>query len=72
MERLIIDRFEGEYAVCEQEDKSTINIEKSSLPKEAVEGSCLIVNEDGSIVLDMEEFNIRKDRISKLMGELFE
>ena len=72
MQRLIIDRFEGKYAVCEKEDRSIMNIIVSSLPQGAVEGSCLILNEDGSILLDNEEFRKRKYNINKLMEDLFE
>lgn len=72
MKKLIIDRFEGEYAVCEQEDRNMIELKKSSLPPAAAEGSCIIVHDDGSIVLDMDESNLRNERITKLMDDLFE
>jgi hypothetical protein len=72
MKKLIIDRFEGEYAVCEHEDRNMIELKKSSLPQEAAEGSCIIVNDDGSIVLDMDEFDLRNERITKMMDDLFE
>lgn len=71
MERLIVDRLEGLFAVCEKEDRSMKNIPKASLPDGVVEGSCLIVRENGSIELDMEEYKKRKDAIEKMMEELF-
>ena len=36
--KLIIDRFEGEYAVCEKKNRRMINIHKIKLPSEAREG----------------------------------
>lgn len=30
--KVIIDRFEANYAVCEEEDRTMIDIEKSKLP----------------------------------------
>lgn len=35
MEKLKIDRLEGDFVVCELEDKSIINIKKGLLPIEA-------------------------------------
>ena len=37
---LIIDRFEGEFAVCENEKSEMINIERSKLPREAKKVTC--------------------------------
>lgn len=39
---LIIDRFEGEIAVCEQDDRSRIEIPRSELPENACEGDVLV------------------------------
>ena len=39
--KVIIDRFEGEYAVAELEDKSFINMDKRLLPPETVEGDII-------------------------------
>ena len=40
--RLIIDRFEGDFAVVELEDRSTIDIPKKLIPKGAKEGDVLV------------------------------
>lgn len=40
---LIIDRFEGEFAVCENEDGKVSNIHISKLEKSADVGSVLIL-----------------------------
>lgn len=41
MSRVMIDRFEEKYAVCEREDKTILNIPRYKLPLEAKEGDCL-------------------------------
>lgn len=72
MQKLIIDRFEAGYAICEKENKEMIPIEISRLPKEAGESSCIIIDENGHIILDEERSKKRRNRISKLMKDLFE
>jgi len=69
--KVIIDRFEGKYAVCETEEKKMINIDKSMVPSEATEGDVLDV--DGNlIVLDTEMTMKRKKNISRLVDEIWE
>lgn len=72
MKRYIVDRFEGKYAVCEKEDGLMINLLKSTLPDTVKEGSCLIIHEDGTVVIDEEEYKKRSDDISKLLEDIFE
>jgi len=31
--RVVVDRFEGDYAVCEKEDRTMIDIDRKKLPK---------------------------------------
>lgn len=69
--QVIIDRFEGSFAVCEDENRKMINIEKAKLPKEAKEGSVLIIYGD-KIEIDHIETENRKDRIKKMMDSLWE
>ena len=63
--RVIIDRFEGEYAVVELADKRMVNISKAVFP-EAAEGDVF------NVVFDQQETTARKEKIAKKMGELFE
>ncbi len=68
--KVIIDRFEGDYAVCEKEDRTTINIEKKRLPRGAKEGDALIV--EGDLVnIDHSDATKRKNEVKKLMDELW-
>lgn len=72
METLIIDRFEGDLAVCECEDCSMVAIEKSRLPKGVRPGNILKIENDGTIRLDAEEELRRREMIYKMQESLFE
>lgn len=72
MEKLIIDRFEGDYAICERADKTKIDILRKNMPSTLKEGDCIILNEDQSITFDEEETKAREKRIKSLMDSLFE
>lgn len=63
--KFIIDRFEGDYAVVELENKKMANVPKDILPEEAVEGSVI------SIVIDEDETMKRKEKIKKLIDDLW-
>lgn len=68
---LIIDRFEDEYAVCEDENKKILNINKSKIPKQAKEGD-IIIYRDGKYILDKEKTLNRKKYIEELTKDLWE
>lgn len=68
--KVIIDRFEGDFAVCEKEDKNMIDIERSKIPAEAKEGDALLV-EDNKIIIDEEETKKREERIKDLTKDLW-
>lgn len=70
--KVIIDRFEGNYAVCEKENQEMIDIEKEKLPAGAKAGDSLIIKEDGVILPDLGETKNRKKRIEKLMEDMWE
>lgn len=72
METLIIDRFEGDLAVCEREDCSMVAIENSRLPKGVRPGNILKIEDDGTIRLDAEEELRRREMIYKMQESLFE
>jgi len=54
MQKFIIDRFEGSYAVCKNEDKSFSNIPKYKLPLDLNEGDCLIQGDDDIFRLELD------------------
>jgi len=63
---LIIDRFEGGYAVVELPDRTFVNIPKKALPEEAKEGDII------TITVNKSETERRKDNIRKLAEDLWE
>jgi len=68
---VIIDRFEGIYAVCEKEDKTMMDIKRINLPSGAKEGDVLIIN-NNIITVDIDETKKRHSEIDKLTEDLWE
>ena len=63
--KMTIDRFEGNFAVCELENGSFANLPKDVLPPGAAEGSKLV------IVLDNDGETADRERIKEKMDKLF-
>lgn len=70
MRKGIIDRFEGNFAVVEFEDR-TEDIPKEILPKDCKVGD-VVSFIDNKISVDKAETLKRKEEIDDLMNELFE
>jgi hypothetical protein len=69
--KVVIDRFEGNYAVCEKENREMIDIEKSRVPIEAKEG--YVLNIEGDVItIDIDETERRKKEIEELTKNLWE
>ena len=68
---LIVDRFEGRFAVCEQEDGTMVDVDVKLLPEETKEGDVLRV-ENGVYAIDADATLERTKHIRQLMGELWE
>lgn len=69
--KVIIDRFEGSYAVCEKEDRTMMDIKSSNLPPEAKEGDVLIID-NNMFTIDVQETEKRHKDIEKLTENLWE
>jgi len=69
--RIIIDRFEDKYAVCQFEDGIMMNVPSRLLPKDAKESDVIFIDTD-SITIDKEATEALKGEIKKLMDKLFE
>jgi hypothetical protein len=67
---LVIDRFEGDFAVCEKDDKTMVDIERVKLPLTAKEGDVIVINGD-KITLDSIETKKRKLKIDKMNKDLW-
>ena len=68
---LVIDRFEGVFAVCEDENKNIVNIKREIVPKEAKEGDILVQEKD-KYVIDYNSVKARKKYIKELTNDLWE
>lgn len=69
--KVIIDRFESDYAVCERENGEFINIEKNKVPKEAKEGDVLVI-ENNKIMIDKDETKKRKEEIEEIINDMWD
>ena len=69
--RIIIDRFEGNYVVCEKEDKTMMDILKTKVPFEAKEGDVLILH-NNMFTIDIDETEKRHRKVEKLTEGLWE
>ena len=68
---IIIDRFEGEYAVCEEESGSVRKHPQVFLPGGCREGDCLVPAPDGSWQVDRAATMERRKQIQRLLGDLY-
>jgi urease accessory protein UreE len=68
--RLIIDRFEGNFALCEKEDSCIVQIELERLPKGAAEGDVLVIEND-KLIIDEAATKARKNQISKISNDIW-
>ncbi len=68
-----IDRFEGDFAVCENEEGEMVNIQRTRLPKSAREGDILVAGARGRYKVDKEATKARQaanaDLLRELLGE---
>ncbi len=65
-EKYIIDRFEGETAVCETQDGEIVSIDRASLTDNVREGM-VIRCENGVYLADEQETESRQERIRNLL-----
>jgi Protein of unknown function (DUF3006). len=72
MKKLIVDRFEGKFVICEQEDKTIIKLPRYKLPPGCKEGQCIVLNRDGMYQADFDETKKREKQILDKINRLFE
>lgn len=66
----VIDRFEGNYAVCQKDNQEIINIEKFKIPPQAKEGDVLVLGD--TIIIDVQETKRRKEALEKSIKDLWD
>ncbi|MDR1558296.1 MAG: DUF3006 domain-containing protein [Clostridiales bacterium] len=68
---MIVDRFEGGYAVCEDmETRKLREYPIESLPEGVAEGDVLVFEENG-ITIDRVETEARRERVRKMFKDLW-
>ncbi|HXY74662.1 MAG TPA: DUF3006 domain-containing protein [Dehalococcoidales bacterium] len=68
--KVVIDRFDGEYAVCEKEDRSMLNIPRSHLPVGVKESDVLVIEGD-KIQIEVKETECKKAKTAKITKDLW-
>ena len=64
--KVIIDRFEGDFAVVELDNREMVDLRRKLVPIDAVEGDVL------EIKINKQETESRRQRIEKLCKDLWE
>ncbi len=70
MKKLVIDRVEGQYTVCEDKDKKFFAILTSEMPKDCTTGTALIIDDNGEIKIDKEETQRLKEKMLRRKGNI--
>ena len=72
---VIVDRFEGEYAVCEfseeGQDEVYRNIPRVLLPRDTREGDCLAQDGEGNWIIDRVLTAQRRKAIQERLANLY-
>ena len=71
MRKLVIDRFEGAYAICEDPDKKMFAITVGELPEGAKAGDVIQISDEGVLSVDREETERRRKKMAGLQNRLF-
>ena len=71
MRKLYIDRFEGTFAICENDDQQAFAIPKNEMPSEANEGDVIIISDNAEITIDKEETKSRKQKLFGMQKRLW-
>ena len=72
MKVLSIDRFEGNFAICQELDTGKlVGIERQELPKKAREGDVLEISEEGEISINEEMTRQRRQKILSRQKAMF-
>lgn len=72
MKTFVIDRFESNYAICEDEEKAMIKVPKYRLPLECKEGDHLYLDSDNMYQIAKVEQKSAESRLKEKMSRLFD
>lgn len=65
-----IDRIEGKYAICEDDDCNAIEIHINDLPRGIKESDIIMRDENGKFTIDLDETQRRRKEAINLKNEL--
>ncbi len=71
MRKLIIDRFEGTYAICESPERESFAIPVKELPDAARAGAVLTITDDGELSMNAEETDFRREKLAEMQRDIF-
>lgn len=71
MKTLTIDRFEGNFAICEDKDEKYFGIELSEMPKGAKEGDILEIDDEGVLTINVDATKERRTKMKKKTDSLW-
>ncbi len=72
MRKLTVDRFDGIYAICEDEERKMFAIPTAELPKGVREGDKLEINNEGIISVNAEATAADRAAVRAKEDSLFE
>lgn len=70
MRRAAIEQILENYAICEDFNGNTFDLERKNLPKNAREGDVLILKKN-SVTVDKEYTAVRRKEIAELQRQIF-
>lgn len=70
--KLIVDRFEGKYIVCENEKGEMVNIPKEEVSVSVFEGDVFEIDDNKVSKILLEETLKRKQKIEEMVKNLWE
>lgn len=68
---LIIDRFEGDFVLIEQDGEILLTVKREEVSDQAKEGDCLVL-QDGRYEIDYKTTQKRREEILRLQKRLWE
>lgn len=71
MKKIFIERFEGIYAICEDDDGAKFAIPTAELPDGAKGSDCIVISDEGTLSIDENETAARKARNASKQKGLF-
>lgn len=70
--KYVVDRIEGNYAVCEDENNKIVNIPLKELPEDIKEKDVISFEEDKISKILIQDTLERKKRIQEMVKDLWE